>query len=53
LKSKTKLRWWPNLRVAAGYHEPLEENMPYRYAKEKLYLAMRALSGGKGMSAPA
>ncbi len=23
-KEKSKLRWWPNLRVAAGYHEPLE-----------------------------
>jgi hypothetical protein len=24
-KAKSKLRWWPNLRVAAGYHEPLGE----------------------------
>ena len=23
-KAKSKLRWWPNRRVAAGYHEPLE-----------------------------
>lgn len=25
MKSKTKLRWWPKHRIAAGYHEPLSE----------------------------
>lgn len=35
LKSKTKLRWVTQVRVAAGYHEPLELTMKLIFERKK------------------